>query len=158
VLKGRVSHWNGKRDVHVARLRLLYNRRRNVRDARALCVSLLLVGASPMMFPGVVEAFYMTTQYSSSTSLSITHGASSHQLQTPSHGLQKSTTVKEDMHVLNSQIMSYILNMLICVGIILLESSLLQCFLFIAVIDLSSTFDSTVISIFNLLFMFLIYF
>jgi hypothetical protein len=40
-----------------------------------------------------------------------------------------------------SQIMSYILNMLICVGMILLDN-LLQCLLFIAMIDLSRTCDS----------------
>jgi hypothetical protein len=34
------------------------------------------------------------------------------------HGLQKSTTIKEDTYVLNYQIMSYILNILICVGMI----------------------------------------
>jgi hypothetical protein len=73
------------------------------------------------------------------------------------HGLQKSTTIKEDTYVLNSRIMSYILNILIYVDMILLDS-LLQCFLFVTVVDLSSTFDSTVVSIYNLLFMFIIYF
>jgi hypothetical protein len=53
--------------------------------------------------------------------------------------------------------MSYILNILVCVGMILLDS-LLQCFLFITVVDLSSNFDSTVVSICNLLFMFIICF
>jgi hypothetical protein len=43
--------------------------------------------------------------------------------------------------------MSYILNMLICVGIILLDN-LLQCLLFIAMIDLSRTCDSTASLIF----------
>jgi hypothetical protein len=61
------------------------------------------------------------------------------------------------MHTLNSRIMSYILNILICVCMILLDS-LLNCFMLIAVIDLSSTFDSTIVSIYNLLFMFIIYF
>jgi hypothetical protein len=51
--------------------------------------------------------------------------------------------------------MSYILNILICVGMILLDS-LVQCFLFIIMIDLSSTFDNTVVLICNLLF--IIYF
>jgi hypothetical protein len=60
------------------------------------------------------------------------------------------------MYVLDSRIMSYILNILICVCMILLDS-LLQCFLFIVVIDLSSTFHSIVVSIYNLLFMFIIY-
>jgi hypothetical protein len=50
-----------------------------------------------------------------------------------------------------------ILNILICVGMILLDT-LLQYFLFIDVIHLSSTFDSTIVLIFNLLFMFKIYF
>jgi hypothetical protein len=35
---------------------------------------------------------------------------------------------------------------------------LLQCFMLIVVIDLSSTFDSIVVSMYNLLFMFMIYF
>jgi hypothetical protein len=72
-------------------------------------------------------------------------------------GLQKSTTIKEDTYILNSQIMSYILNILIYVGMIPLDS-LLQWFLFVVMIDLSGTFESTVVSIFNLLFMFVIYF
>jgi hypothetical protein len=72
-------------------------------------------------------------------------------------GLQESTTVKEDTYILNSQIMSYILNILIYVGMILLDS-LLQCFLFIVVIDLSSIFDSSVVSICNQLFIFIVYF
>jgi hypothetical protein len=53
--------------------------------------------------------------------------------------------------------MSYILNILICVDMIML-GSMLQCFMFIVVIDLSSTFDSTIVSICNLLFIFIIYF
>jgi hypothetical protein len=72
-------------------------------------------------------------------------------------GLQESTIVEEVTYVLNSQIMSYILNMLICVGMILLDN-LLQCFMFIVIINLSSTFDSTVVSIYNSLFMFMIYY
>jgi hypothetical protein len=52
--------------------------------------------------------------------------------------------------------MSYILNMLIYVGMILLDN-LLQYFLFIVVIDLSSNFDNTVVLICNSLFMFMIY-
>jgi hypothetical protein len=35
---------------------------------------------------------------------------------------------------------------------------MLQCFLFIAVIDLSNTFDSTALSIYKSLFIFMIYF
>jgi hypothetical protein len=53
--------------------------------------------------------------------------------------------------------MSYILNMLVCVGMILLDN-LLQYLLFIIVIDLSTTFDSIFVSIYNLLFIFMIYF
>jgi hypothetical protein len=53
--------------------------------------------------------------------------------------------------------MSFILNILICVDMILLDS-LLQCFMFIIVIHLSSIFDIVVVSICNLLFMFIIYF
>jgi hypothetical protein len=46
---------------------------------------------------------------------------------------------------------------MIRVGMILLDN-LLQYFLLIAVIDLSSIFDSAAVSIWNLLFMFMIYF
>jgi hypothetical protein len=53
--------------------------------------------------------------------------------------------------------MSYILNMVICVGIILLDN-LLQCLLFIAVINLSRNYDNTAILICNALVMFMIYF
>jgi hypothetical protein len=73
------------------------------------------------------------------------------------HDLQKSTSVKEDTYVLNSRIMSFILNILICVGTILLHS-LFQCLMLIIVIDLCSTFDNVVVSICNLLFIFIIYF
>jgi hypothetical protein len=52
--------------------------------------------------------------------------------------------------------MSYILNVLICVEMILLDN-LLQCFLFIVVIDLSSTFNITTVLIYKSLFMFMIY-
>jgi hypothetical protein len=72
-------------------------------------------------------------------------------------GLQESTAAQEDTYALNSRIMSYLLNMLICVGMISLDN-LLQCFLFIDVIDLSSTFNSTVLLICKSLFMFMIYF
>ena len=52
--------------------------------------------------------------------------------------------------------MSYILNMLIYVAMILVDN-LLQCLLFIAVIDLSRTCDSTVALICKSLIMFMIY-
>jgi hypothetical protein len=55
-----------------------------------------------------------------------------------------------------SQIMSYIFNMLICVGIILLDN-LLQCFLFIAMIDLSRTCGTATSLICYALVMFMIY-
>jgi hypothetical protein len=61
------------------------------------------------------------------------------------------------MDRLNTRIMFYILNMLIYVGMILLNN-LLQCFLFIVVINPSSTFNSTTVLIYKLLFMFMIYF
>jgi hypothetical protein len=54
------------------------------------------------------------------------------------------------------QIMSYILNMLICVGMILLYN-LLQYLLFITMIDLSRTCCSTASLICNALLMFMIY-
>ena len=53
--------------------------------------------------------------------------------------------------------MSYILSMLICIDMILLDN-LLQCFLFIAVIDLSRTCDGTTVLICNSLVMFMSYF
>jgi hypothetical protein len=53
-------------------------------------------------------------------------------------------------------IMSYIFNMLICVGMILLDN-LLQCLLFIAMIDLSRTCGTTASLICNALLMFMIY-
>jgi hypothetical protein len=52
--------------------------------------------------------------------------------------------------------MSYILNMLICISIILLDN-LLQCLLFIDVIDLSRTYDSTASLICYTIIMFMIY-
>jgi hypothetical protein len=52
--------------------------------------------------------------------------------------------------------MSYIFNMLICVGMILLDN-LLQCFLFIAIIDLSRTCDTANSLICYALVMFMIY-
>jgi hypothetical protein len=61
-------------------------------------------------------------------------------------GLQESTSAQEDTYAFNSRIMSYILNVLICVDIILLDN-LLQYLIFIVVIDLSSTFDSNTVSI-----------
>jgi hypothetical protein len=56
----------------------------------------------------------------------------------------------------SSQIMSYLLNMFICVGIILLDN-LLQCLLFITIIDLSRTCGSTASLICTILVMFIIY-
>jgi hypothetical protein len=52
--------------------------------------------------------------------------------------------------------MSYIFNMLICVGIILLDN-LLQCLMFIAMIDLSKTCGTTASLICYVLVMFIIY-
>jgi hypothetical protein len=53
--------------------------------------------------------------------------------------------------------MSYILNILICIDMILLNN-LLQYLLFIGMIDLSKTYDSTANLIYNILLMFIIYF
>jgi hypothetical protein len=52
--------------------------------------------------------------------------------------------------------MSYIFNMLICIGMILLDN-LLQCFLFITMIDLSRTCGAATILICYALVMFMIY-
>jgi hypothetical protein len=65
----------------------------------------------------------------------------------------------EELHVtygFSSQNMSYILNMFICVGMIFLDN-LLQCLLFIAIIDLSRTCGSTASLICTVLVMFIIY-
>jgi hypothetical protein len=56
----------------------------------------------------------------------------------------------------SSQIMSYILDMLIYIGMILLNN-LLQCLVLIVVIDLSRTCDNSAILICNALVMFMIY-
>jgi hypothetical protein len=53
--------------------------------------------------------------------------------------------------------MSYILSMLLCVGMILLDN-MLQCLLFIVVIDLSRTCDSADVLICNSLFRFMSYY
>jgi hypothetical protein len=55
-----------------------------------------------------------------------------------------------------SQIICNIFNVLICVGMILLDN-MLQCLLFIAVIDLSRTCDSFATLICTALVMFMIY-
>jgi hypothetical protein len=55
-----------------------------------------------------------------------------------------------------SQIMSYIFNMLICVGMILLDN-LLQCFLFIVMIDLCRTYGTATILICYALVLLIIY-
>jgi hypothetical protein len=71
-------------------------------------------------------------------------------------GLQESIAVEKVTYVLNSQGMSYILNMLICIDMILLDN-LLHYFLFIVVIGLSSTFYSTAVLICILLILFMFY-
>jgi hypothetical protein len=73
--------------------------------------------------------------------------------------LQLVIVVKEPnvMYGFSDKIMSYILNMFICVGMILLDN-LLQCLLFIAMIDLSSACDNTTSLIWYALVMFIIYF
>jgi hypothetical protein len=45
-----------------------------------------------------------------------------HELHQSMHSLQESTIVQEDTYILNSLIMSYILNILTCVGMILLDN------------------------------------
>jgi hypothetical protein len=60
-------------------------------------------------------------------------------------------------HDFSYQIMSYLLNILICVGMILLDN-LLQYLLFIAMKDLCRTYDSTATLICNALVIFMIYF
>jgi hypothetical protein len=86
----------------------------------------------------------------------------SHRLQRELHQTERHlcpiVVVKEPQvtYSFSSQIMSYILNKLIYVDIILLDN-MLQCLLFIAVIDLSSTCDSIAILIYNALVIFMIY-
>jgi hypothetical protein len=104
--------------------------------------------------------FLQVLHHDSSTSLSDARRGSLSSTRTPSadHHLHPIVIVKELQVMYNffSQIMSYILNMLVCVCMILLDN-LLQCLLFIAMIDLSRTCDSTVILICNVLVMFMIY-
>jgi hypothetical protein len=81
-----------------------------------------------------------------------------HELYQSDHLCHPIVIIKEPQvtYGLSSQIMSYILNMLICVGMILLHN-LLQFLLFIDMIDLSRTCNSTAISICNALVQFMIY-
>jgi hypothetical protein len=74
------------------------------------------------------------------------------------HHLHLIVIIKEPQvtYGFSSQIMSYLLNMLICVGIILLNN-LLQYVLFIAMIDLYRTCDSTATLFCNTLVMSMIY-
>jgi hypothetical protein len=71
--------------------------------------------------------------------------------------LQESTIVQEVTYIFNYQIISYILTMLICVCMILLDN-LLQCFICADVIDLSRTCKNIIILIYNSLVMFISYF
>jgi hypothetical protein len=104
--------------------------------------------------------FLQVLHHSSFTSLSDARRGSLSSTRTPSadRHLHPIVIVKELQVTYNffSQFMSYILNMLVCVCIILLDN-LLQCLLFIVMIDLSRTCDSTVILICNALVMFMIY-
>jgi hypothetical protein len=81
-----------------------------------------------------------------------------HELRHADRRLHPNVIVKEPQvtYSFSSQIISYILDMFICIGMILLDN-LLQCLMFIAVIDLSRTCDTTAILIYNALVMFMIY-
>jgi hypothetical protein len=81
-----------------------------------------------------------------------------HELHQAEHCLQPFIIIKEPnvTYGFSAQIMSYILNNLIGVGMILLDN-LMQCLLFIAMIDLSRTCDSTASLICYALVMFMIY-
>jgi hypothetical protein len=81
-----------------------------------------------------------------------------HELCQVNHGLHPIIVIKEPQVTYDScsQIMSYIFNMLICVGMILLDN-LLQYLLFIAVISLSRTCGSIATIICNALIIFMIY-
>jgi hypothetical protein len=88
--------------------------------------------------------------------------ADGHRLQRELHQVDRSLhslVINEEPQVTYdscSPITSYIFNMLICVGMILLDN-LLQCFLFIAMIDLSRTCDIATILICYALVIFMIY-
>jgi hypothetical protein len=90
----------------------------------------------------LLNSLHQALHHDLSSSLSITCRALSHLPQTP---------------LVCFWIMFYILNMFIYVHMILLDN-LLQCFLFIAVIDLSTTCESTIVLICNSLVMFMSYF
>jgi hypothetical protein len=72
-------------------------------------------------------------------------------------GLQESNVVEEATYIRNSRIISYILNILIYVGLILLDN-LLQYVMFIVVMDLLRNCGNTIVLICNLLVMFMSYF
>jgi hypothetical protein len=80
------------------------------------------------------------------------------ELRQADHRLHPVVIIKEPQVTYNScsQIMSYIFNMLICIGMILLDN-LLQCFMFIAMIDLSRTCATATSLICYALVMFMIY-
>jgi hypothetical protein len=80
-----------------------------------------------------------------------------HELHQAYHHRHPIVVVKESQvtYGFSSQIMSYILSMFICVGMILLDN-LLQCLLFIAIIDLSRTCGRTASLICTVLVMFII--
>jgi hypothetical protein len=81
-----------------------------------------------------------------------------HELRQVDRSLHPIVVIKEPQvtYDFSSQIMSYILNMLICVDMILLDN-MLQYLLFIAVIYLSRTCGSTASLICNAFIMFMIY-
>jgi hypothetical protein len=68
-----------------------------------------------------------------------------HELRQFARGLQETTTIEKVTYILHSRILPYIL---ICVGMILLDN-LWQYFMFIDMIDLSRTCESTIALICN---------
>jgi hypothetical protein len=81
-----------------------------------------------------------------------------HELHQVDRRLHPVVVVKESQVTYGScsQIMSYIFHMLICIGMILLDN-MLQCLLFITMIDLSRTCGTTASLICYILVMFMIY-
>jgi hypothetical protein len=79
-------------------------------------------------------------------------------VQTDRHLLNPTVVNKEEsLYILFSQIMAYILCMIICADMILIYN-LLQCLICIVMIDLSSTCDCTAVLIYKSLIIFISYF
>jgi hypothetical protein len=107
----------------------------------------------------LLNPLHQVLYHSSSTSSSIASGVSSHLPWTSSACARSSWICCCRVSHIRTQLSNYVLHIKhIDLYRHDLAYNMLQCFLFIIVIDLSSTFDSTVVLFCNSLFMFMIYF